>query len=294
MKVQTDWLDVTYAPDDVPEPELRALLLGAGFQVAYDKGHRLLYVPPSGHGALVVMYSTNWAKISLSGSVCSHLRDIDHWLDVLSILSSSPHTVTRLDPCLDLPLDAADVIAGLTLRYPDGKCSLGRKALPIKRILETRPDGKDSGTFYVGHMTKARATARVYDKTLERLQRAGIDLGYNLTRFEATVRRDYGATLRDAAEPDALFWHVMCPALLTKKPAEVPMWLPGNDLTGWEHTPRVYAPAEVLQRRVEHSAELEALGLLADDLGSYGRSMLLSLISRRLGLDSDSDLTAAC
>ena len=37
-KVFTDWLDVTYAPDDVPEPELRVLLLGCGFDLVREFG----------------------------------------------------------------------------------------------------------------------------------------------------------------------------------------------------------------------------------------------------------------
>lgn len=285
-EVVCDWLDVTYAPDDVPEPELRRLLLATGFDVAYDAGHKLMYTPPApARGAVLVTYAARFGKISLSGGACEHLRASGAWLDALFELSSSPHKVTRLDAALDLRLDAADVIAQLTLRHPAGQVRLGRKALPVKRILEVRADLRESGTYYVGHRSAARATARVYDKRLERLQRAGVDIGYELTRFEVTARKDYGATLRDAAEPASLFWHIASPALLPKVPEGVAVW-ESKDLTGWDHTPRVYAPAEVLAKRVEWSAELEALGLLSDELGAYGRSMLLSMIAKKLGLDS--------
>lgn len=285
-EVICDWLDVTYAPDDVPEPELRLLLLATGFEVLYDAGHRLTYAPPApARGAVVVTYAARFGKISLSGGACEYLRASGVWLDALFELGSSPHKVTRLDAALDLRLDAADVITRLTLKHPSGLVRLGRKALPVKRILEMRADLRESGTYYVGHRSSARATARVYDKRLERLQRAGVDIGYELTRFEVTARKDYGATLRDAAEPESLFWHIASPALLPKVPEGVAVW-EGKDLTGWDHTPRVYAPAEVLAKRIEWSAELEALGLLSDELGDHGRSLLLGMIAKKLGLES--------
>ena len=283
MTVITDWLDVTYAPDDVPEPAVRSLLLGCGFDVAYDTGGRIMYCPPKGGaGSVVITYASRYGKISLSGGACAYLRAQGHWHDVLFELSTSPHKVTRLDAAYDVRADAAGIIAALTTRYPSGEVSLGRKALPVKRLLEVRPDGKESGTFYVGHKTYARATARGYDKRLERLQRAGIDIGHELTRFEVTARKDYGATLRDAMEPEAIFWHIASPALFLHKPKGVAKWMAKGDLSGWEHVPKVYDTFEVLQRRVRWCAELEALALLADDLGPHGRNTLLNLLAQRI------------
>ena len=279
-----DWLDVTYAPDAVPDADVRLILMANGFKVGYDRGRKLTFYPPDGfRGAAMITLSERFAKISLSGGVCDYLRKVGAWNDVLFELSTSPHTVTRLDAALDVPTDAAAVIAALSLRYPTGKVSLGRKALGVTKMLETRSDGLDSGTYYVGHRTAARATARVYDKRLE-LAKKGFLVEDPLTRYEVTARKDYGATLRDAAEPDALFWHIASPALISRKPEGVPVWKPNDDLTGWQHTPRAYVPAEVLANRVEYCAELEALGLLSDELGAYGRTTLLNLIARKLGL----------
>lgn len=287
MNVLTDWLDVTYAPDDVPEPEVRLLLLSAGFGVEYDKGRRLVYTPPKGgRGAVVVTYATRYGKISFSGGACEALRATGIWPEMLFALGSSPHKVTRLDCALDLAVDAADVIDQLTERYPLGSVALGRKFLSVTKMLETRADGRESGTYYIGHRTAARATGRVYDKRLEVLKRTGVDIGHHLTRFEMTARKDYGATLRDAYEPAALFWHIASPALLNK-PAGVPVWSSGGDLTGWDFEPRERVPYEVLTQRVEWSAEIEALALLADSIGVHGRSLLLSMIKRKLGLDLD-------
>lgn len=280
-----DWLDVTYAPDDVPEPDLRRCLLAAGYLVEYDRARRVTYRYPDRGGVVVITYAKRYGKISLSGGVCSTLRDTGHWLDVLTILSTCPHKVTRLDAAMDVMADAADVISSLRLRYPDGQVSLGRKALPVTCFLSVRPDGRDSGTYYVGHRTSARATARVYDKRLEQLQRFGRDIGHNLTRYEVTARKDYGATLRDAVEPASLFWHIASPALVMNKPKDVAMWEPHGDLIGWQHTVKLREPYELLEQRVEWSAELEALGLVSDEMGDDGRLMLLRLIAKRLGLD---------
>jgi hypothetical protein len=176
-------------------------------------------------------------------------------------------------------MDAADVIPSLMARYPDGRVNLSRKALQVSRMLQVREDGRESGTFYVGHRSKARYTARVYDKSLEALVRRG-ELLPTTTRFEVTACKDSGATLRDAALPTAIFWHIAAPALL-KRPEGVPMWVPNQDL-GWTAPAPSFNPAEVLQRRVESSAELEAFLQVADSMGSSGRSYLLHLITRRL------------
>ena len=279
-----DWLDVTYSPIDMPDADLRTMLLASDFSVEYDKGQRLQYRASTG-GTVGIQRSARFGRISLSGSACAALRDAGLWADVLFLLGSSPHKVTRIDGALDVRTDPADVIASLCMRYPDGQVRLNQRPLNVTRFLEARPfDGRDSGTYYVGYRSRGRVTARVYDKRLEHFKRTGVDLGYNLTRYEITVRADYGATLRDAYDPTALFWHVASPALVSRRPDDVGEWVSGSDFTGWSHVPRTYVPYEVMQRRVEYMAELEALGLLADDVGDYGRHTLLLLIAKRLGI----------
>ena len=274
-----DFLDVTFAPDDCPYPDLNLLLLGAGFIVRRDSSGHVVYYPPTERGVAKITHCAKFAKISLSGGVCSYLRDIGLWEEALSILGSSPHKVTRLDAALDVSLDAADVIDALRARYPDGKVNLGRKALPVSVMLSTRDDGRESGTYYVGHRTAARMTCRVYDKSLEALAKRGEKLP-TTTRFEVTARKDSGATLRDAALPSSIFWHIAAPALLSR-PEGIPMWAPNTDM-GYQVPVRTFEPAETLRRRVESSAELEALLGVADSMGQSGRDYLLHLLSRRV------------
>lgn len=279
-KIICDWLDVTFAPDDCPYPELNLLLLGAGFEVSREQGGAKCYLPPSGaRGMVTIVHASRFAKVSLSGGACAALRDLQLFEQVLWILHSSPHKVTRLDAALDLPLDAAHVIAALCARYPDGRVNLGRKALPVTRLVSTRLDGLESGTYYVGHRTAARFTARVYDKSLEALEKRGQVLP-TTTRFEVTARKDSGATLRDAGLPEAIFWHIAAPALL-KRPEGIPVWSPNTD-AAWAAPARVFDPAETLRRRVEGSAELDALLAVADAMGGAGRSYLLHLLSKRV------------
>lgn len=290
LAIFCDWLDVTYSPVDFPYPELNLLLLEAGFEVSKDKGGSRRYEPPEGfRGALTIDTAPRWARISASGGVCAALRRLGLWEPFLSVLGTSPHKVTRLDAALDLSIDAAGVIRTLMARYPDGRVNLSRKALPVSRLLQVREDGQESGTFYVGHRSAARFTARVYDKSLEALVKRGEQLP-TTTRFEVTARKDSGATLRDAALPAAIFWHIAAPALL-KCPEGVPMWVPNQDL-GWTAPAPSFNPAEVLQRRVESSAELDAFLQVADTMGPSGRAYLIHLITRRLGGSVVSEDTA--
>lgn len=283
-----DWLDVTYSPIDCPYPELRLLLLGAGFEVSRDSGGSTVFLPAKGRGVAKVTHSSKYAKVSLSGGVVAALRDLGLWDEVLSILGTSPHKVTRLDAALDLPVDAADFIAALRSRYPEGSVSLGRKSLPVTVMLAVRSDGRESGTYYVGHRTAARQTCRVYDKSLEMLDKYGQVIP-TTTRVEVTARKDSGATLRDAAIPSALFWHIAAPAIL-QRPEDIPVWVPNTEMTYTAPT-RPFVPADVLRRRVECSAELEALLAVADGMGPAGRDFLLSLLRRRvIGRDDAADV----
>lgn len=289
MLIFCDYLDVTYAPDDCPYPDLNILLLDAGFLLARDRSGKRLYCAPDKRGTVVVTHSKRFAKISISGASCGFLRSAGYWLDTLSILSTSPHKVTRLDAALDLSLDAAPFIASLVRRYPSGWANLSRKAQAITRVISTRSDGQESGTWYVGHSDSGRQSLRVYDKTLQMLQRYGETIPIT-TRVEVTASKDKGATLHDAESPTALFWSIAAPTVLTA-PEGVPMWAPNLD-THWLAAPRAFVPAEILKRRIETSAELDALLQLADSVGPYGRDYMLNLLRSRVQAQ-DSDTTPA-
>jgi hypothetical protein len=288
IPVFCDWLDVTFAPTDAPYPAINRLLMAAGFDC--DAGSRpgsYVYRHDSAPGGTLVYQPMRQSiRFSASGSICALMRSLGIWGDYLSELSSSPHSVTRLDAAIDLAMDGADLVDSMRRKHVSGSVSLSRKSVATSTVLGTRPDGRETGTWYAGKLTKARFTARVYDKAWERLCRASIVVP-PCARVEVTAKGgDSGATLRDAEQPAGLFWHIAAPALL-KLPEGAPVWTPNRDL-GWVSKPRAFDPAAVLRRRVESAALLDALALLSDDLGPQGRSYLLHLIEKRLEPASDS------
>lgn len=272
-----DHLAVTFHRERNPLGSLRSLLSDAGAIAVDDRTYR------AGEGTVKLYVTYGVLYCSASGSALAHLRARGLFMDWLSIIGDWPHRVTRLDVAHDVLRDGADAIDELRSWYPSGHVNLGRKALRVKLELAIRDDGRETGTFYVGHRSKARATARVYDKRQERLDRAGIT-GPHRTRYEVTVKQDYGATLRDASEPARLFWHVASPALLGA-PGDVPAWTPDWSC-GWKSDPRPdLLPSEVLDRRLSNSAELSLLLSLADEMGPEGRVRLVRRIADLAGVE---------
>lgn len=274
-----DFLDVTYSPSEAPWPSINRLLLAAGFDA--ESSDRSSFTYRLGRAVVKFGPSRGSLRASFSGAACAALREQGTWSDMLSELSSVPHRVTRVDAALDLSIDGADMVDLMRQRYPSGQVNLSRKAVATSVVLGIRPaDGRETGTWYAGRHTKARFTARVYDKAWEALQKRGESLPPR-TRVEVTASGgDSGATLRDAAEPAALFWHLAAPAILTA-PEDAPVWIPNRDL-GWVAPTRAFDPAALLKRRVESCAILDALALLADDLGPHGRDYLLGLLEKRI------------
>lgn len=274
-----DWLDVTFSPDCAPWPSINRILLDAGFEA--ESADRASFTYRLGRGFVKFGPSRGSLRASFSGAACAALRDHGAWDDLLSELSSVPHRVTRVDAALDLSIDGADMVDLMRQRYPSGQVNLSRKAVATSLVLAVRPsDGRETGTWYAGRYSKARFTARVYDKAWQLLQKFG-EIIPPRTRVEVTASGgDSGATLRDAAEPAALFWHLASPAILDA-PEGAPVWTPNRDL-GWVAPTKPFDPAALLKRRVESLAMLDALVLVADELGPNGRDYLLSLLEKRL------------
>lgn len=279
FSVIVDALDVTFSPTDFPYPELNALFLATGFKpLSSPAGGTPMYRTPCGRGTVKIDQRARFARASCSGAACHHLRRSRAWDEYLQILAESPHCVTRLDLALDVSLDGADLIASMRSMHSSGSVSLGRKAIKTSVILSVRDDGRESGTWYAGYGSSAKATAKVYDKALQMLQRFGETIPPR-GRVEVTAWKGYGATLRDAAMPNALFWHIASPALL-QAPEGVPMWQPDNH-GGWQSERREFVPAQVLRNRVENSGELDALLDLASTFQG-GLEYLRHLLNQRV------------
>jgi hypothetical protein len=146
-------------------------------------------------------------------------------------------------------------------------------------MIETRSDGRETGTWYAGHRSKAKLTLRAYDKAYQLACMFGETIPPT-TRVEVTARKGVGATLRDAAIPEAIFWHAASPSVLTA-PEGTPVWKPDQGMC-WTTIAPVFDPAALLRRRVTSLDDIDALALLADDLGPKGRDYLLHLLQQRL------------
>lgn len=281
LPIFCDWLDVTFSPNDAPYPAVNRILLDAGFVVHSSDRSTFVYEHPNSRGVVLLGPYRQSVRVSISGTVCALLRALGVWESLLWELSTSPHRVTRLDAALDLPMDGADLVARMRERHPSGLVNLSRKSVKTSVLLAVRPsDGRETGTWYAGRYSRSRFTARVYDKAWEALEKRG-ELLPPTARIEVTASGgDSGATLRDAALPAALFWRIASPAIL-QAPEGAPVWTPDKTL-GWTAPQRDFDPAGLLRRRVESFAMLDALTMVADELGPQGRAYLLNLLEKRV------------
>ena len=271
-----DWLDVTTPPAEEYRlrSELVPMLCAAGCEKVNDDLLRF------NGGTVKFIANSKWFKVGLSGQVIALLRMSRLWESLLSVIGEGPHRVTRVDAAVDLPLDGADAIQELQAAYPRGEVRLSQRPVRVSELLSTRQDGRKTGTWYVGHRGKTEVTCRVYDKANEALEKRG-ELMPPTTRCELTVCKGVSPTLRDAAQPERLFWHYMSPAVL-RRPEGVPEWDSGWG-EGWTMERVEILPAGRLKRRIEESPELAALIELADAIGPGGRDYALRLIRDKFG-----------
>lgn len=226
--------------------------------------------------------------LGFSGAVIQAMRKAGVYNDVLWALAEREHRVTRIDAAYDLRTGAPAVIRDL---YEYGKVSglrLGQRPAPVSLTgWKIGVSGEETGTLYVGDRS-AELRARAYDKRQERVDKGYGDPGPWL-RYEVVVTGRLGISLKDAADPTALFWHYASPTLLVPPDGvEVPRWVKGG--IGFDLPQRQpVEPFERLKRAVEGSETIRHLLRLADACGRHGRRALLSLIEQ-LKLESHSVL----
>ena len=281
-----DWLDVTCSPDSSFVDRLIIFLDVGGYPLAYaDDRSQSFRV---GDGILRLDTERKWHRASASGSVLSHFRVVGLFEQYLSLLSDVPHTVTRLDAAVDTSDDFPRVLTGLRERFPAGTVSFSRKSLKVTELLSVRSDGLQTGTWYAGHRTTAKVTARAYDKQDEILSRTGVESPPR-TRYELTFRKATGATLKDASMPSSLFYE-HAERLGLSVPPGTPAWK-SHDLGGWQSVPvDTDFTMERFARRVESSPELKHLASLASQFGPNGTAMVMRCFEKALrDCSQDSD-----
>lgn len=281
-----DWLDVTCSPENSFYEPLCDWFAIRGYAVrSSDSSSVLLSV---GSGVLKLSKSFNHHRASASGSCIDHLRADGLWRDYVNLLGTVGHKVTRLDVAVDVWEDAPNVLSELCAVYSDGSYSFGRKSVRTKTIFERREtDNLESGTWYAGHRSSARVTARVYDKQLERLQ-YGI-ITPPLTRYELTFRKDYGCSLWDVLMPNSLFYSHSS-GLLDPPSGGFDDWS-SRGLVPWVSTPvDTDLTVEKFSKRVQYSPDLQYIVAMAARFGPQGKAIILREFER--GLDNALDVSS--
>lgn len=280
--------------------ELRELLCAVGMRDEQPWGGYLGDRGTFKHGV-------RWkvGTFGLSGDACAELRRcpaFDAWGQFLTIFGEGEHRVTRLDVALDLAEDGARVVRAVYGRARRGQISLTQKAIPPHQVRKhsgrSLYGGPDTGTVDLGNR-KRDVRAKVYDKRQELLQRVcdahggltadlvALNDPGPLVRYEVTLGRHVGVTLRDAYEPAAAFWRFAGESLLPVPSDRLELaasWRPHS--TGFA-VPRNREPdyARQLSLLVDTSHDIKRAVTLADRLGPNGRTHLGVLLRKLASAD---------
>jgi hypothetical protein len=212
--------------------------------------------------------------VSTSGVSMSRLRACGLDGEFLATLGCFPHRVTGLHATLELAQDGGPVVAAVAAKGRTGVIALSQKTVPAAHVmthLGLDVLGALTGTVYIGS-PKAEVRAAVYDKRKERIDKGYPDPG-PLVRYEVRCRSKVGATLRDAYDPERLFYHFASPDLLPL-PQGVQPWAP-NGLGFYLEKRKVFTPAELMERRLEASGDIQRLLDLAVECGPHGFDYLI-------------------
>ena len=272
--VVADYLSLTTPPDvaDRLRADLAPVLDAAGGSVEQHDEFRTLVRVHS--GAVLLQKKFGVFIVSASGDALGRFRDAGLFGEYLAALSAVPHRVTRLDSALDVVADAPLVVRSTWRKAVAGRIALSRKRVPgsnCSKHISRGLDGRETGTVYVG-TPQAEVRAVVYDKRWEIFKRTGQDVGPRL-RFEIRCKSGCGVSLRDAHSPSSVFWHYAAPGLIDR-PEGVQAWVPHAE--GFEMPERAtFTAAELMQRKLENSPDIQRLLELAHDAGPFGLDLLI-------------------
>lgn len=281
-----DWLTVTCSPikEETFIPALVGFMVTHCVPISFRDDRCTLY--RVGDGVIKLECQKAFHSSSATGAALTWLRKNELFYDYINVLGDVPHKVTRLDASVDVYLDAPLILRQLESEYPDDIFNFGRKALRVSRLYSARlSDGQLTGTWYVGHRTNARVSARVYDKQEEAFVKRGEVLPPT-TRFELTFRKDFNCSLYDAIMPETLFYAHASPKLID---------LPDHDVLPWANegsNPWLSLPQnkkdysltiEAFDKRVANSPDLLYLAELALQFGPAGEAVLMRHLKNILG-----------
>lgn len=280
-----DFIGFTVPRDDAGEllAELSAEFEGLGMSIERDDERVRLWRAGESTGTVRGELRGQVYAVGISGAVCAGLRVARRMQAVLAAVGSRPHRVTRLDASLDVPVDAAPVVARVAAAGRRGELALTRKRIPpntVETHLGLRADGVESGTVYCGSK-QADARMVVYDKQHERASRKLPDTG-PLTRYEVRLRSGLGISLRDCAEPAPVFWHHAAPDFLPRPPG-ISDWVPAGEGFALDKLDPP-TPYQRMLALLDQSPDVRRLLSLADQVGPYGLRVLLKRLEAMAGV----------
>lgn len=286
-----DWLDITFSSDSESIETFINEFLDWGFQIDFIESEKMCKlnchiqraVSGLSKGVVKVSTSRGVLRVSLSGVCLEFLRLKNLETRMIDFFMSRPHHITRLDAALDVDVIGHERIKYLKKKHPE-QCALSSRSLRTKRIVSRGLDGFDTGTFYVGHNSKAGVTARCYDKRHQIWESSGVDIGFNVFRYEivAKFKRDRdGASLSDYMNPTNLFYHYASPSLL-RRPKSVGDWVPSSFFSFTPDKLEPLLPSQKMKRLLYDSYLLKRIAELAQEEHSGGVDYALSLIQSEL------------
>lgn len=215
-----DYLNVTLPTSSKDELlyHLNGLIDSSGIST-FDSG--LTYGIDGHPGTLKVKTNSRYITLSASGGMLQHFRNLRLFDSYLEIISKFEHKVTSMDATADFFVTyAPDVIQSVKRGAMASEIALTQKQLPstnCKWLLSPNANGDETGTVYLGKRASHSVQAKVYDKGQER-----IDKGYaysgQVVRIELSLKSDTGISLRDAHNPENVFYHYAHRSLVIPPP----------------------------------------------------------------------------
>lgn len=179
-----------------------------------------------GNGTIKLKPYGKVVAVSASGSALHMLRLMGAYSAYLHVLGAFPHRVSMLHATCDYHAsNPPSVIAEVKRAAYLEQIQLTRKrvqAKHVKHIFCVDLHGQETGTVYLGQRANADVWAKVYDKYQEQLSR-GVPTPPLTVRVEVAIQSDMGATLLDAHQPTAIFYHFAGRSLV-EVPADVRPW----------------------------------------------------------------------
>lgn len=275
-----DYLNLTMPADclDAVTLSLQGIFEIAGLS-SFDGG--VTYLIDGNSGSFKLKANSRYITLSASAGILQHFRELGLYDEYISLLTEYPHKITRLDATADYFVPyCPDVIQSFKKAANASKIHLTRKNLDpkkdVKVFMGLNEHGDETGTIYLGNRETHSVHAKIYDKGFERTSK-----GYNspgqVIRVELTLKADTGISLRDAHNPENVFYHYAAKSIVTPPPSFTG-WTP--NLTGYDLPKQqdLFTPAGKILNIFKHSVDVGRAMRIA--IKAYGDEALDVLISQ--------------